>query len=209
LRQKYGAHYESEHLKMAPHTMVISRGDVEKDIKNLVLDLRKVMEPFTASSLKDTKKNTLKDFVAIAGPLHVTHLIALTQTEHGDYMKLMRMPRGPTLHFKLEEYSLTGDVLSNAKKGFTHQKQFLYQPLLILNGFASNTNASANSNAGVGSDAQTDQGNKNSDFHQKLLSTTLQNMFPPINVTMVKLDEIRRCVLFNYNKEEKTIDFRQ
>jgi ribosome biogenesis protein SSF1/2 len=179
LRQKYGAHYESDDLKLAPHTMVISRGNVEKDLKNLMLDLRKVMEPFTASSLKDTKKNSLKDFVAIAGPLHVTHLIALTQTEHGDYMKLMRMPRGPTLHFKLEEYSLTRDVLSAAKKSFTHQKQYLYQPLLILNGFATIQQRTT-------MNEEENQENKNSvDFHHKLLSATLQNMFPQINVTKV------------------------
>merc|ERR1719186_1855449 len=35
-----------------------------------------------------------------------------------------------------------------------------------------------------------------------------QNMFPSINPTRVKVNTIRRCVLLNYNKDTKTIDFR-
>jgi ribosome biogenesis protein SSF1/2 len=152
-----------------------------------------VMEPFTASSLKVTRKNSLKDFVAIAGPMHVTHLIVFSQTEIGDYMKFIRLPRGPTIHFKLEEFSTANDVMATMRKKHTHKKQFLHQPLLIINGF--------NSKASNGFNSMEPQ--------HKLLTTTLQNMFPSINVTNVNLDEIRRCVLFNYNKEDKTIDFRQ
>lgn len=197
-RQKFGAHYESEDLKLAAHSMIINRGHVSKDIRVLIQDFRQVMEPFTAASLKATKKNSLKDFVTIAGPLHVTHLIMFSQTELGDNMKITRLPRGPTLHFKLEEFSLANDVLSSLKKRHTHKKQFLYQPLLILNGF----------NTATGTDSSKGEENK-PDFHMKLLATTLQNMFPSINVTKVDLNDIRRCVLFNYNKTDKTIDFRQ
>lgn len=151
--------------------MVIKRGSIEKDIRDLIIDMRHVMEPFTASDLKVTKKNSLKDFVAIAGPLHVTHLIAFSQTELGDYMKLMRLPRGPTLHFKLEDFSLVNDVLNVQKKKFNHKKQFLHQPLLILNGFNLKTNDS--------------NGIPHMEPHLKLLTTSLQNMFPSINVTNV------------------------
>lgn len=148
--------------------MVIHRGDADKDIKELVNDFRKVMEPFTARDLKVTRKNNLKDFVSIAGPLHVSHLLMFSQTSLGDYLKIARLPRGPTIHFKLIEFSLTKDVLVNLKKKHTHQKQFLHQPLLILNGFNTKNDVSANI-----------------DFHQKLLTTSLQNMFPSINITKV------------------------
>lgn len=151
--------------------MVIHRGDADKDIKQLVLDFRKVMEPYTARDLKVSRKNNLKDFVSIAGPLHVSHLLMFSQTELGDYLKIARLPRGPTIHFKLIEYSLTNDVLSSFKKKHTHQKQFLHQPLLILNGFnAKNENC---------------QDSNKTDFHQKLVTTSLQNMFPSINITKV------------------------
>lgn len=149
--------------------MVIHRGDVGKEIKQLVSDFRKVLEPFTARDLKVTRKNNLKDFISIAGPLHVSHLLMFSQTELGDYFKIARLPRGPTIHFKLIEYSLTNDILSNLKKKHTHQKQFLHQPLLILNGFTAKNENSENKN----------------DFHQKLLTTSLQNMFPSINITKV------------------------
>ena len=86
--------------------MVIKRGIIDQDTRELIVNLRKVMEPFTAAALKVTKKNSLKDFVSIAGPMHVTHLILLSQTELGDYMKFIRLPRGPTIHFKLLDYRL-------------------------------------------------------------------------------------------------------
>lgn len=192
-RQKFGAHYENEDVKLAPHSMIIHRGDVSKDIRVLINDFRKVMEPFTASELKTTRKNSLKDFISIAGPLHVTHLIMFSQTELEDHLKIVRLPRGPTIHFNVLEYSLRNDVLSVLKRKQTHQKQFLHQPLLILNGF----------------NLKQTEGTDKNDFHLKLLTTTLQNMFPSINVTNVKLNDIRRCVLFNYNKTDGTIDFRQ
>ena len=159
--------------------MVIHRGSIENDIKRLILDVRKVMEPFTAKALKVTKKNSLKDFISIAGPLHVTHLLIFTQTDLNDHMKIVRLPRGPTIHFKLEEFSLCNDVMSIMKKKITHKKQFLQQPLLILNGF--NTSLSHQPNHSDGSSSNT----SNIDVHHKLLATTLQNMFPCINVTKV------------------------
>ena len=151
--------------------MVINRGQVENDVKHLILDVRKVMEPFTAASLKATKKNSLKDFVSIAGPLHVSHLLIFTQTDLNDYLKIVRLPRGPSIHFQLIEYSLCNDVLSTMKKKITHKKQYLHQPLLIMNGF----------NSGP----ITSQDPQNVELHHKLLQATLQNMFPCINVTKV------------------------
>lgn len=163
--------------------MVIHRGTVERDLKDLVLDVRHVMEPFTAAELQVKKKNTLKDFVAIAGPLHVTHLLMFSQTELGDYMKIVRLPRGPTIHFKLIDYSLKNDVLEVLKKKHTHHKQFLHQPLLVLNGFSGLGSSSSEEQKAAADSAESQE--KKIDFHLKLLSTTLQNMFPSINVTQV------------------------
>lgn len=44
--------------------------------------------------------------------------------------------------------------------------------------------------------------------HLKLMAQMLQNMFPTINVSTVKLARIRRCVLFSYNPSTKLIDVR-
>lgn len=43
---------EPEELKRAPHSFVIHRGSVGSYVIELTRDFRKVMEPFTASSLK-------------------------------------------------------------------------------------------------------------------------------------------------------------
>ena len=174
-RQKFGSHYESEEVKLAPHSMVIPRGPVDKSVKELIQDVRRVMLPFTAAELRATKKNSLKDFVSIAGPLHVSHLLIFSQTELGENMKIIRMPRGPSLHFKLVDFSLTNDVLNAQKKRHTHQKQFLHQPLLILNGFS----------AGIKQPAAENKDEPKPEFHLKLLAATLQNMFPTINITKV------------------------
>ena len=42
----------------------------------------------------------------------------------------------------------------------------------------------------------------------QLCTSMFQNMFPSINPTKVKVNSIRRCVLLNYNKDTKMIDFR-
>ena len=69
---------------------MIHRGLPGEHIVELTKDFRKVMEPFTASELKERKKNTIKDFVSVAGLLHVTHLVMFTRTELGMYLKLAR-----------------------------------------------------------------------------------------------------------------------
>merc|ERR1719154_92725 len=42
----------------------------------------------------------------------------------------------------------------------------------------------------------------------QLVESMFQNMFPSINPNKVKVNSIRRCVLLNYDKESKTIEFR-
>jgi len=74
----------------APHSFVIHRGLPGEYVEELTKDFRKVMEPFTASSLKARKKNSIKDFVSIASVLHVTHLYIFTKTELGMYLKICK-----------------------------------------------------------------------------------------------------------------------
>ncbi|XP_066994000.2 protein Peter pan [Anabrus simplex] len=175
---------EPDELKRAPHSFVIHRGRVGNYILELVKDFRKVMEPFTASSLQARKKNLIKDYVSIAGILHVSHLCIFTHTEVSTYLKIVRLPRGPTLTFKVHNYSLAHDVVSTIKKQLVFTKQFEHSPLIVLNGFS-----------GEG-------------IHMKLMTSMFQNMFPTINLLKVNLNNIRRCVLFSYNPTSKLIDFR-
>jgi ribosome biogenesis protein SSF1/2 len=57
------------------------------------------MEPYTARRLKERSKTRLKDVVSICGVLHVTHIITLSQCESGTSMRMIRVPRGPTITF--------------------------------------------------------------------------------------------------------------
>ncbi|KAJ8724617.1 hypothetical protein PYW08_016091 [Mythimna loreyi] len=175
---------EPENLVKAPHSFVIHRGQCSRDLIDLTKDFRKIMEPFTASQLKERKKNTIKDFVSISGYLHVSHLMMFTETELGSYMRMARLPRGPTLTFRLHSYSLARDVISSLRKQYVMMRAFQHAPLIVLNSFS-----------GEG-------------MHMKLMATMFQNMFPTINITTVKLKNIRRCVLMNYNPATKLVDMR-
>ncbi|XP_013405109.1 suppressor of SWI4 1 homolog [Lingula anatina] len=173
-----------EHYKKAPHSFVINRGHVGKNVSELITDMRRVMSPYTASKLKTRRKNVLKDFVTIAGTLNVSHLLMFTKSETSTNLRVTRLPRGPTLTFQVQKFSLCKDVVSSLKRHNMDPKQFNLHPLLVMNNF-------------------TGEG-----VHLKLMSSMFQNLFPSINVTKVKLNDIRRCVLFNYNQEDETIEFR-
>lgn len=175
---------EKEELVRAPHSFVIHRGLPGEHIVELTKDFRRVMEPFTASELKERKRNTIKDFVSVSGVLHVTHMSIFTRTENGMYLKLCRVPRGPTLMFKIENFALSRDVVSMVKKQLVFEEAFKTSPLIVLNNFS-----------GEG-------------MQMKLMASMFQNMFPTINLTTINLSTIRRCVCLNYDSETKLIDFR-
>ena len=61
-------------------------GDLEQDIRRMML-------PNTAVNLRESKRNMMKDFVSVAGPLGVTHFIILTGTENSSYMRVAKTPR--------------------------------------------------------------------------------------------------------------------
>uniref|UniRef100_A0A665UW71 Peter pan homolog n=1 Tax=Echeneis naucrates TaxID=173247 RepID=A0A665UW71_ECHNA len=177
-------HVAEQTYAAVPHSFVFHRGQIGKNVAQLIVDVRRVMEPYTAESLKVKKKNVLKDFVAIAGPLGVTHFMIFSKTPTTINMRLARLPKGPTLYFRVLKYTLIKDVVSSLKKHRMHEQQFTHHPLLILNNF--------------GADG----------MHIKLMATMFQNMFPSINVQKVSLNNIKRCVLLNYNPESQEIELR-
>ncbi|XP_006898896.1 PREDICTED: suppressor of SWI4 1 homolog [Elephantulus edwardii] len=167
-----------------PHSFVFTRGRAGRSVRQLSLDVRRVMEPLTATRLQVRKKNSLKDCVAVAGPLGVTHFLILSKTETNIYFKLMRLPGGPTLTFRVNQYTLVRDVVSSLRRHRMHEQQFAHPPLLVLNSFGPHG------------------------MHVKLMATMFQNLFPSINVHKVNLNTIKRCLLINYNPESQELDFR-
>ncbi|KAJ1932721.1 rRNA-binding ribosome biosynthesis protein, partial [Linderina macrospora] len=175
-----------EELDKIPRSLVVKSGSVGRTVSALVADVRQVMEPNTAARLKERKTNKIKDYVAVASQLGLTHLMIFSQTEVGTNMRVGRIPRGPTLSFRVNKYSLAKDCLRLQKLPRTSGTEYKSSPLVILNNFAGES--------------------KGKEF--KLMTAMLQNLFPAINPSAMTLAEARRVVLFNYNEATGMVDFR-
>jgi hypothetical protein len=119
----------------APKSMVIriGAGDVGPSVSQLVKDVRLMMEPGTAARLKERRANRLRDYLTMAGPLGVSHLMLFSRSESGNTnMRLAITPRGPTLHFHVEKYSLCKDVRKSMKHPRGGGKEYLTSPLVWI-----------------------------------------------------------------------------
>ena len=185
-RTKKQNNEETEEVKRAPHSFVINKGLVGRNVNKLIADLRTILEPNTASHLKVKKTNSIKDFVSVASIFHVTHLICLTKTQKNIFMRFCRVPHGPTLFFKIKSYTLGKDVRSSLRRPLMNQKLFRKSPLLVMNSFTNETDKP----------------------HLKLITSMFKTMFPFIDINNVKLRTVKRCVMLNYNPDTGLIDFR-
>ncbi|KAJ6955988.1 hypothetical protein NC652_007174 [Populus alba x Populus x berolinensis] len=167
-----------------PKSFVFARGKLPGSLRQLQMDLRKLMLPYTALKLKEKKRNNLKDFLNVAGPMGVSHFLILSKTETAPYLRVARTPQGPTLTFKIHEYSLAADVAQSQLRPRCPQDLFKNAPLIVLSGFGSG------------------------EQHLKLTTVMFQNIFPAIDINTVKLSSCQRIVLLNYNKDTKLVDFR-
>ncbi|XP_027355672.1 peter Pan-like protein [Abrus precatorius] len=170
--------------KKIPKSFVFSRGKLPASLKQLQMDLRKLMLPYTALSLKEKKRNNLKDFLNVAGPMGVTHFFILSKTATAPYLRVATTPQGPTLTFKIHEYSLAADIAQSQLRPRCPKDLFKNSALIVLSGFVSG------------------------DLPLQLTTNMFQNIFPTIDVKTVKLSSCQRILLLNYNKDTKLIDFR-
>jgi len=81
-------------------------------LKELQQDLRNLMYPYTAMKLKEKKMDSMKDYIKAAGIFGISHMMVLSQSEKGNYLKIAKNPKGPTLTFDISSYSTAGDVVS-------------------------------------------------------------------------------------------------
>ncbi|CAH2043959.1 unnamed protein product [Thlaspi arvense] len=167
-----------------PKSFVFSRMKLPGPVRQLQMDLRKLMLPYTALSLKEKKRNTLRDFLNVSGPMGVTHFLMLAKTASALTLKVARTPQGPTLTFKIHQYSLASDIAQSQLRPRCPADLFKTPPLIVLSGFGTQ------------------------EMHLKLATIMFQNIFPSIDINTVKLSTCQRLVLLNYNKDTKLIDFR-
>lgn len=66
---------------------------------------------------QERKNNSLKDFLAMASFFHVTHLVAMSESAlDTPYLRICRLPQGPTLSFKYVLCSFHFDLKLIIKK---------------------------------------------------------------------------------------------
>lgn len=157
-------------------------------VTQLVHDVRNMMEPATASRLKERRNNKLRDYTTMAGPLGVTHLLLFSRSDAGNVQfRLAVAPRGPTFCFRVEKYSLSKDVFKGMKRPKSGGNEYLSSPLLVMNNFASATQQAGDESAG-----------RHIPKHLENLATTVfQSLFPPINPTATPLKSIRRVLMLD------------
>ena len=119
-------------------------------------------------------------------------MMMFSQTEKACYMRLLKNPKGPTITFKIQEYSLAKDVVAFQQKKRNSKifsKTLQSAPLLIMNGFS----------------------NRDENDAYRIVSLMLQSLFPPIKVHSMNLNQCKRVVMFNLVTGEdgkEAIEFR-
>ncbi|KAI1911601.1 rRNA-binding ribosome biosynthesis protein [Ophidiomyces ophidiicola] len=171
-----------------PKSMVIrmGAGEVGPSVSQLVKDVRSMMEPDTASRLRERRGNKLKDYTVMTGPLGITHLFLFSKSSTGNTnLRIALTPRGPTLHFRVEKYSLCKDIAKSQKHPTMSSKSHRNPPLLVMNNFTT-------------SKPEEESTSKKIPKHLESLTTTVfQSLFPPISPQTTPLSSIRRIMLLN------------
>lgn len=174
--------------KTTPRCFVMKRGTVGQFVGDLVMDFRDVMSPNCAKNLRESRTNRIADFTAVSAQLGISHLCLFSTTKMGTYLRVARLPQGPTLTFKVLHFSLARDVRASQKRPHNANQDFVKAPLQVLNGFSG-------------------QGGKKS-AEQTLMYEMLSGLFPPLDVANFRHSECRRVALFNHDRTSGIIQFR-
>ncbi|KAI0256483.1 Brix domain-containing protein [Lactifluus subvellereus] len=180
----------------APKSFVIKHGHVGTSLTQLTRDIRKVMEPNTASRLKERSRNKLKDFLTMAPALQVTHLLAFTLTGIAPSLRIVRLSNGPTLSFRVERYSLVKDVIASSRHAkYLSSIESMSAPLVHI--------SPSLPRPGVLPPA--------GPFYPSAPHARDENVpdaLPPLAPHKLALSSARRVVLVSYNAERGTVNVR-
>ena len=133
---------------------------------------------------QERKSNKLRDYTTMAGPLGVSHLLLFSRSTSGNTnLRLALTPRGPTLHFRVEKYSLCKDIRNSMRHPKGSKQDFLTPPLLVMNNLTSK--ATSGSASPISKQVES------------LTSTVFQSLFPPISPQHTPLSSIRRVLILD------------
>jgi ribosome biogenesis protein SSF1/2 len=136
---------------------------------------------------QERRANKLRDYTTMCGPLGVSHLLLFSRSEAGNTnLRLARTPHGPTLHFRVEKYSLCKDIAKSIKHPRANAADYQVAPLLVMNNF-------------ITSDAERERlGDAAPPKHlEKLVTDMFQGLFPPIQPHTTPLHTIKRVLLLH------------
>lgn len=196
-----------------PKSMVIriGAGKVGPRVSQLAADVRRVMEPSTATRLREMKGNRLRDFVAMCGPLGVSHLLLFSLSAAGNAnLRVCTAPQGPTLHFRVEEYALAEAVRRPQKHPRGGGKEYLTPPLVRPSSSAQENTPPrtecTNGDKQLVMNQMTSEPGKGSDkvprHLETLVTSVFHGLFPPINPQVAPLNSIRRVLLLNRERSQ-------
>eukprot|EP00177_Eucheuma_denticulatum_P008684 GFKZ01015787.1.p1 GENE.GFKZ01015787.1~~GFKZ01015787.1.p1 ORF type:complete len:399 (-),score=69.46 GFKZ01015787.1:1621-2817(-) len=161
--------------KFVPRSFVLQRGKIPVPIRTLIRDLRQMLMPHTAINIRERKSNNLRDYISIAGPLSISHFWLLSASSSAPYLRLATVPQGPTLTFRIAEYSLAQHVRAVQRRPHNlGTRDFDEPPLLVLNQM------------------------KGDGKHEKavqLVAETFRHSFPPLDISTTRLSTMRRVLL--------------
>lgn len=123
---------------------MIRSGKVSTSVASLVSEVRQVMEPNTASRLRERKSNKLRDFLTMCGPLNVSHLLLFSQKSARDTkgasggseavgninLRIAKAPRGPTVTFRVNKFALCRDVAKAQRRARAIGGEYNTAPLV-------------------------------------------------------------------------------
>ena len=72
------SHLNVTYTKFNVLAFIIKRGRIGMYTKELLKDTRELLYPYTALKLKESKKNSIKDFVSVAGQFGVSHMLVFS-----------------------------------------------------------------------------------------------------------------------------------
>lgn len=128
----------------------------------------------------------------MAGPLGVTHLFLFSRSKSNHTnLRIALTPRGPTLHFQVENYSLCKDIAKSQKHPRGGGKEFKSPPLLVMNNFTTPQTSSETSSEPILKQLES------------LTTTIFQSMFPAISPQNTPLSSIQRIMLLNRETSAK------
>ena len=129
----------------------------------------------------------------MCGPLGVSHLLLFSRSESGNTnLRLARTPHGPTLHFRVEKYSLCKDIAKSLKHPRAGSTDFLTPPLLVMNNFLTSDTVRESL-----CDAAPPK------HLEKLVTDMFQGLFPPIQPHTTPLHTIKRVLLLHREPPNK------